>query len=658
MKNVFLNLRNTIAFAFLFFFYVSFSQNIFLWPLPQNIGKVEFKIGYITNPITGLIVFNSGYFISAPYKTPVYAVADGIVANNYICLMSPDLINTTTFLNLSFFKENIKSNLEKNKTWFCEENLMRNVSLKLKDGSTINYGGLICEDSLLKTGIKVKKGDIIGHVGYFRVLLKDSGIRISMSNANGKISDIGIPLLNENNHLEKLITGIKQKDIIDTTTLHSAFKIFKESLEEGHPALYNNIKKEELSKLFSETENKLNKPMSNLKFQSILMPIVAKIACSHTDIQNEDLSNLKYKFPLWLSYVDNRCIIVADRSAKNIIPIGSEIISIDEKPILEIINQMKPLMYNDVQTDEWKNNILQNSWWFNNWLTIALDGFKESYKIKIKKPNKQEQIIIVKSLTRATIPKKVVIPKLLAPQENKLDFKMLQNNIAYLSLQSCDWDEISINRITNFIDSISKNKVSNLILDLRFNYGGTDISYLLARLIKKKIEYQEETMVKSNKTYSFFKYSSNFSPDFVLFENYIPVEGKEGFWNISKENIENNDSIVFKGKLFVLVSSETQSMASELASKLYKDGAVILGEEIGGGYYVMNGLKFAKVYLKGTNLVLTVPLVNVIMTSEIDLRIPKGRGLIPHYIVHRTIESILYGNDNQLDYCLQLIKDK
>lgn len=403
--------------------------------------------------------------------------------------------------------------------------------------------------------------------------------------------------------------------------------------------------------------------MSRQNFCSILMPIVAKIGCSHTCIQNYNNPNTpedKFIFPFLISYIENRCIIIADRSGNNIVPVGTEIKDIDGNPISEIIARMKTLIPNDVKTDDWENNLLMESDWFRYYLKNALNGFKESYKIKIKKPDEQEQEIIIKSLTQATKPKIPITPKLISPQKNKLDLKILEKNIAYSSIQTCDLDSEYRKKIKSFIDSVSKEKVQNLILDLRYNPGGEieSLSFLLSVFSKRDSEFTYSSMVKSNKSFSFFKYTDGYIPNDILFSNYIHIDGKEGYWNIPNDSLRNKrlNKFAFKGKLFVLVGSSTQSFGSVLASKLYREGAIIIGEETGGGYYSMNGIKFPQVILKGTGLMLIIPMVKIIISQEVDQRIPEGRGLIPNFIVNKTIKSVINGEDNQLDYCIQLIK--
>jgi len=80
-----------------------------------------------------------------------------------------------------------------------------------------------------------------------------------------------------------------------------------------------------------------------------------------------------------------------------------------------------------------------------------------------------------------------------------------------------------------------------------------------------------------------------------------------------------------------------------------------IGEETGGNYYSVNAESFAQVKLGITDIVLNLPLTRVIFNSTIDSQIPYNRGLIPNYKISKTINSILKDEDNQLDYCIQLI---
>ncbi|PIP54519.1 MAG: hypothetical protein COX07_04910 [Bacteroidetes bacterium CG23_combo_of_CG06-09_8_20_14_all_32_9] len=650
--------KNIIVFILFLLFCNSYAQNKFLYPLQKGNSKVILKPGNNLNPISNEPLFNNGYFISATYGTPVFAVDDGIIsAVTKFVICSPDLKWLSMSNTIQGFK-NQSIKYGKNKKWFREENVMGMVSIKLKDGTNIHYLGLISNDTTLITGIKIKKGDIIGRVGYFRVISKEPCIQITLSTIKGAVADIGIPLFGVNNHFEKLIKNGSQKLIFTSLELKDAFKIFRESLEEGHPALYFNTSKTEFDSIFSSIEKKINNPMSLQKFNSLLMPIVAKIGCSHTYLSYLIPPKLKYYFPLWLSFVEGRCIVIDSKDGKNIIPKGSEIIAIDNKPIKEIINAMKIFMFNDVQTDEWKEQQLLKPNWFQNYFICANnDEIKSSYMFKIITPNKQVKEITLNSYTETTYPKNPIIPKIIKEQEDELKFSRINNDIAYLSIQTCDfYDNLKI-EIELIVDSIIKEDKKNLIVDLRYNKGGSDISFLSKLFINKYFDNIEYKMVKRNDKYSFFKYSLNYSENDILFQEYNKIVGKEGYWKIilndSTDTIRNKQ--YFKGKIYVLTGAGEQSYGTVLATLLYKAGAIIVGEETGGNYYSVNAESFAQVKLGITDIVLNLPLTRVIFNSTIDSQIPYNRGLIPNYKISKTINSILKDEDNQLDYCIQLI---
>jgi len=645
---------NIVLFLVFFGFNYVFAQNQFLWPLPQGTGKVILKPGNTLNPITNDPIFNGGYFISAPYNTPVFAIDDGVISTtSSFIIISPNLTFMASFTSLESFRK-----YKKNRAWFKEENLMGMIGIKLKDGSKVHYQGLIAGDTTKKTGHQVKRGEIIGYVGYFKVISEEPCIEISLDKANGTASDIGIPLLGEDNHFDKLIKKEKLAETLDVNSMNEAYDILVISLQEGHPSLYDYTKKETFDTLFENTRKLLNRPMSIQEFRSILMGLITNIGCSHTYLHFVLPVEEKYIFPLWLSWVEGKCIVIGDKSGKNIIPKGTEIKAINGIPINDVIVSLKKVMFNDVQTDEWKETQLIKPNYFEFYLKYALKGkVNQQYKFSIIKPNQEQQEVLVYSLIKTDLPKNQVSPKIITDQEEKISFKRLEKDIAYLSIQTCIMDDTTKEMIGLFIDSLNREGVKNLIIDLRYNLGGSDITNIVKKLVKKPINDTMFQMVKSDTTYSFFKYTLENMQGDVLFSDFKSMPGKVGYWN---KSFNDNTSMVndhpYEGKLYVLTGSGEQSYGAEMAFQLYKAGAIIVGEETGGGFYQMNGISFTNVKLGTTNLVLNIPLMQVKTNFELDSRIPANRGLIPHYKILPTIKSILNDEDNQLDYCIELIK--
>lgn len=611
-------------------------------------SSIYLKPGNIINPQANQSAFNDGYFILAPYGTPVLAIEDGkinSVSKNY--LISADLSNSISFTK---FPENLQAN----NPWVKQENVIGSISIQLKDGSKIHYRGLISDRIKLITGTPVRKGDTIGYVGNFRVISKDPCIQISKDNKLGKVSDIGMQLFGEKSHFEKPSKPTKTQ--FSPAELKEAFRIFRTSLEEGHPALYDKISKQKLDSIFQSADNSLSKPMTDIEFGEIIVPIIAKIGCSHTALSFLNGITLSRFFPLKLSYVENRCMVLADLSAQKALKRGDEILQIDGKPIADIVKEMKRYMFNDVQTDEWKNELLVLPNWFNRFFLFATNlNVKPSYKITFRDNHNNIKEITVVSSTRPTS-KPLKLEK---DQQISFSFNRINKETYFLSVQSCDFDDRTKNRIRAVMDSILTEHPRNLIVDLRYNEGGNDIAFLTKKLCPQRFNPECTSMVKSNSTYNLLKYDTNYDKETILFPDYVAINDQPNYWKIPAKTTDSTEiADAYKGSLYVLTGPRTQSYGTVLASFLYHAGATIVGEETGGSYYSLNAKPFAFVKLGELNLSLRLPLMKFFFNEKQDERIPANRGLIPHFKISKSLQSVLNDTDNQLDYCLQVIENK
>lgn len=646
MKKTFINA------LFVFIFLTSaYTQNKFQWPLPQDVGKVIGKPGYIINPKTKKSVFNSGYFISAQMNTPVYAVEDGtIVSLSKYIIMGPKLqyiIYLHGFETKAHKYENIK--------WVKRSNIIGSVGLLLENGTKVYYSGLMPGDTVLnKSGVKVKKGDLIGHVGKFNVIFDEPCIRVSLSKANGKVGDIGIPLLGEDNKLEQIIKKNSPPEILKKEILLEAFDIFREALEEGHPSLYKNLSKTEFDLVFQDARNKITSPMKPGEFRAFLMPLISKIGCSHTYLSQLIPAKDKHIFPLWLSYVENKCIVVGCFFRRNEFLKGCQILEIDDKSIDSIVSDMQGIMFNDVQEGKWKNAMLVYPNWFYFYLKNALGGvFKKSYQLKYKSKAGEMKEMTLELVPRANMPKsRTKKPAILLEAHDDIRYKMLDADIAYISLQTCSLNDYDTDKLTEFIDSLNNAHIGNLILDLRHNRGGNNISKILACLVKGGYHDTLFHKVNSNTEYKIFRNSIDHLPSYRPFSGYVPNSFIGGYWKQAIIGSSSPSNKHFKGKIYVLTGPTVQSYAAILVDQLKKNGATHVGEIVGGSPFFMNGTDFARVKLGESNLVLTVPLVRTVLNPTYKI----NDYLEPDYHIPRTMESLLQGSDNQLDSCLKLIK--
>lgn len=175
----------------------------------------------------------------------------------------------------------------------------------------------------------------------------------------------------------------------------------------------------------------------------------------------EQMNTMFGDYRLFIENIDEKAIIVrTNLSKKDQIPVGSEIVEVNNKSTLQYINEnVKP--YISSSTEYVKNNESFSS------LLKGIDG--ETFKIKIKKPNNE---VAEFTLTHQRTEEKEVYPDF-DTQRNLLDFKWINDQTAYVALNSFADKQIDSLFINNLPDLV---KAKSLIIDLRYNGGGsTDI---------------------------------------------------------------------------------------------------------------------------------------------------------------------------------------
>ena len=216
---------------------------------------------------------------------------------------------------------------------------------------------------------------------------------------------------------------------------------------------------------------------------------------AHTEIIVPPIQGVNYMYNTFGDYllvlkrVDNKVII--KRTWKKDIekfPLGSEIIEVNGLPTEQYIRD-SVATYISSSTDYVRADIAS---------AMLLRGFPGStFSIKIKKPNGEEASY---SLTHARAKDSVFAPKPGEyPDEQKrdlLEYKVLDNNIAYVALNS--FSDAKIDTLfENLLPSLDKSK--GIIIDLRYNGGGDDgIAFTILRhFIKDTIILGSSNTVRS-----------------------------------------------------------------------------------------------------------------------------------------------------------------
>ncbi|ELC8424925.1 S41 family peptidase [Clostridium perfringens] len=174
--------------------------------------------------------------------------------------------------------------------------------------------------------------------------------------------------------------------------------------------------------------------------------------------------------------------------------------------------------------------------------------------------------------------------------EGKIGYIYIPQMISYYNMGN------DIELIDEYLNNIKEYQA--LIIDIRGNGGGDSyywISYLVPKLIDKVYEntnysfWKDGEIINNYLKKSKVKYSTGFGEvkdlDTIKLVN-LPVEVKENFKYYSKNTMEispSEDSINFKGNIYLLVDKLVYSSSEAFASFAKQTGfATLIGERTGG----------------------------------------------------------------------------
>lgn len=385
---------------------------------------------------------------------------------------------------------------------------------------------------------------------------------------------------------------------------------------------YEFISREEFNQLIDEAYNSIKEPLSLRDFYTILLPLKEKIGCGHThlDYPHEYRTKVQnYKFPLIMTLVEEKCILIENLQDKPRIPKFSGILNINGINIREIIKTVLGDISSDGYNTQYKSAAFGSCF---QYYYANRYGVPQCYIIEYSDNNSGE-------LKVTTIP---ALPCSSINYSNMRSSELNYNLIPELSTAILDIDSFSYygdkNKIFfNFVDNafreVNKKKIKNVVLDLRGNGGGDPYcsSYLFSYLEKKAAKYFAEP---------YRHYEKLADP--------IPLAEKNHF----------------KGNLFILTDGNNFSTSGHLCALLKFHGrGVFIGTET-GSTFTCNGA-VEGFTLKNTRLFLKISTKSYAVAVE---GFKKGRGIIPDHIVNLSTGDLRSGRDGVLEYCKKFINSE
>lgn len=462
--------------------------------------------------------------------------------------------------------------------------------------------------------------------------------------------------------------------------------------KEANSGLYTYHTKHQIDSIYNRAFESIKRPMRVIDFYKIMLYLADYEGSVHNYTAPDlDLINFlnrqKSFFPFSLIYIDGQ-IIFDGKSAS--IPPGSRIISINGVNDAQLMQSFYKYYPTDGYTFTRKLSASVDQSFGINYLLEY--GLFDEYIIEYSLPESRSiEKTILPSVT-LTERERNIKNRYSAPVTDLIDFKnqssysfrMLDPSIGMLNLR---WfgmvtglEDPGFEPYAQFLDSVfvglHENNVSNLIIDIRNNPGGSDPTF-----------EQPMMYLTDNKPFKEnVKANIIFDPDFLPYEKYFwgvstsqrmdstsleigkrqlkdwfPIFSNKTSWQNQKYNpTYYPKSPTFKGNLYLLINENVASAASHFASlvKGFAKNVTIIGVETAGGYYVHNGHTPLVYELPNSKIKTQFSIVNLVQDAPKKDDQPEGCGIMPDYEVWPSLDDFLQHKDTQMEFTLKLIENK
>jgi len=446
--------------------------------------------------------------------------------------------------------------------------------------------------------------------------------------------------------------------------LRADFNLFCLALKEAHPGLYRYNTQNHIDSLFTQTEKKIDHSMSQQEYYKLLLPVAVQIKCGHTKFHPDSnwstnfYYNIERVFPWRLYFQEDRAFVLGTYVDKIEAPEGSEIISINGKPISEIIKTLLPDFFSDGNNTTFK--YLEMSHYFSAYYANLIEG-PDSFLVKYKNGEALAEIkipVISHSAIEQFEEKNNTQNSSKPPYQ--MEIKSIDTAVLTISSFWMETDSLKFKKfLKNSFNTIHDKHIKNLIIDIRDNEGGMDRrgALLLSYLMDQKFDYYDRLEMTQRRKYSFANQAHK--PSFYGILRHLISKEKDGtfVWKHNKNLREQRPKKnYFSGNVYVLINGASFSVTAEFASVAhYLKRATFIGEETGGGYYGNNSGTFVIVTLPNSKLNVGIPMMAYY--TKVNGYPHPDRGVIPDYEVTPSLSDILHGKDTVLEFSLKLIEN-
>ena len=641
----------------------AFGQENYLWPIPGKqagddiLYRPQDYIG-VADGVTQAELNFGTLVIGAPLGTPVLCPLDGKIHGALLGYR-----NSWSCSSVGFAQQT--GNYEQDSLIFIDwemtqeqiHNTSLSIGVKTTDGKVVWIDG-IRPTRLFKTGEMLHRGDTLGTVGYLYKKIKQPCIGIVISK-NSKPDDPMTPFGIKTTFIPPKVNNKTQ---LTREEAQADIDGMMAALEDAFPGLYDYTPKEEFNTFIKKKMAAIGETIDISDFEMMARCIIGKIRDSHTTV----ISPMKLK-----NGVNSRPTSVLAGWFNDTLRIWRAVPRYKEFLGKEVIS------INGVSADSLKALLLEYCGFTDGYVKSYEDlaliyGMDFYYCNQIAKDanltitfadgeTRHFEAMTRKDPSREPMWKEYSHRFQHLDEMANFDFEKLSDTVAYLALRTFELDDLEMEQIDEIFANLIADSVPNLILDIRFNYGGPEatVEGVYAHLAQKPFCTSLRKIVNKKGGYQCFG-SCPVDGDLEdVYPDYEPLPNGEGFVKDEPEWREPDSLVNYKGRLYVLANETSFSASTCFAGWVKKQNrGVIVGRETGSTYHVMKARNFTQYSMPNSDITIQIPMIKDVFDTVVNERFPYGRGVLPDYPVNFTPEELSFAHgDSILNYTLQLIRE-
>jgi C-terminal processing protease CtpA/Prc len=441
-----------------------------------------------------------------------------------------------------------------------------------------------------------------------------------------------------------------------STGLASDIRILRRAYQTMHPGLYRYATPAQMNRWFDELEAIWAKAPTQRELYLSLSRFLARVKCGHSYAnfynQKKDVAAALFsgpdKLPFHFRWIDGRMIVTANGG--DALPRGSEILTIDGKPVKQILASLQPYARADGSNDAKRIAQLEVQGF------DRFEAFDIFFALERNRPGTPFDLVTSRGPMRVDpidlTARRAQMPAR-ASDDNAPMWTLELDGAGSARLIMPDWSTYDTKWdwrrfLDDSFEQIASRNVQALIVDLRGNEGGEDCGdEIIARCIDAPLQRASyERRVKYRKAPADLdQYLDTWDPSFKDWGNDAEPLGN-GFYRLIEKDGASRAPITpkgprYRGKLIVLVDATNSSATFQFANTVQANKlGVLVGSPTGGNLRGINGGAFFFLRLPASGLEADLPVIGTFPATP-----QPDRGLTPDIEVSDTIDDVTNGRD-------------